>query len=78
MGGIFLLEECCQGLSGMDFGSAVSTNKNAPAQICRGVNFNYIIHWFPIRLLPGWNLKFQIMPVQTPFLRLPVSRKRHR
>lgn len=51
------MEECCHALAGMDFGPAVSTNKNASAQICRGVNFNYIIHWFPIRLLPGWNLK---------------------
>ena len=72
------MEECCHALAGMDFGFAVSTNKNAPAQICKGVYFNYIIRWFPVRLLPGWNLKFQIMPVQTPFLRLPVSRKRHR
>ena len=72
------MEECCHALAGMDFGFAVSTNKNAPAQVCRGVNFNYIIRWFPVRLLPGWNLKFQIMPVQTPFLRLPVSRKHRR
>ena len=33
------MEECCHALAGMDFGFAVSTNKNAPAQICRGVNF---------------------------------------
>jgi len=34
------MEECCHALAGMDFGFAVSTNKNAPAQVCRGVNFN--------------------------------------
>ena len=39
MGGIFLLEDCCTAPAGMDFGPAVSTNKNASAQICRGVNF---------------------------------------
>lgn len=72
------MEECCHALAGMDFGFAVSTNKNAPAQVCRGVNFNYIIRWFSACLLPGWNLKFQTMPVQTPFLRLPVSRKHRR
>ena len=46
------MEECCHALAGMDFGFAVSTNKNAPAQVCRGVNFNYIIRWFPACLLP--------------------------
>lgn len=47
------MEECCHALAGMDFGFAVSTNKNASAQVCRGVNFNYIIRWFPACLLPG-------------------------
>ena len=47
------MEECCHALAGMDFGFAVSTNKNAPAEVCRGVNFNYIIRWFPACLLPG-------------------------